>query len=93
LLIADALQFVDGGDLVVLVDQRDTLRAQALDLEKLQKRGRELRQQRIALFKRSALGKFRNHAGQAFAHARNLGDFALGVREDIVHALRVAFDG
>ena len=40
----------------MLVDQRDALGAEALDLEQLQQRGRELREQRIALFKRSALG-------------------------------------
>ena len=93
LLLADALQLVDGGDFVVLVNQRDALRAEALDLEQLEQRGRELRQQRVALFKRAALGEFGEHAGDAFADAGNFGDLALGVGENIVDALGKAFDG
>ena len=93
LLLADALQLVDGGDLVVLVDQRDALRAQALDLQQLEQRGRKLRQQRVALFERAALGEFLEHARDAFADARNLGDLALGIAQDVVDALGIAFDG
>ena len=41
LLLAEALQFVDGADAEVLEDQRDALRAEALDLEELERGGRE----------------------------------------------------
>ena len=66
---------------------------EALDLEQLEQRGRELRQQRVALFERAALGELLEHAGDAFADARNFGDFALGVGKNVVDALGIAFDG
>ncbi len=36
LFFADALQLIDGGHFVMLVDQRDALRAQALNLEEFE---------------------------------------------------------
>ena len=58
LLAADALQIVDGADVVVLEQQRDALRAQALDLQQLERAGRILLEQLIALLERCRARRF-----------------------------------
>src|ERR1019366_7112118 len=92
-LLAEALQFVDGRDAEVLEDERDALGAEALDLEELERRGREFCEQQVAALAGAAFFDFRQHVGEALADSRNVGDLALGVAQDIHDALRVAFHG
>ena len=55
LLLAEALQFVDGADVEVLEDQRDALGPEPLDLEELERGRRKFRQQHVAPLAGAAL--------------------------------------
>ena len=55
LLLAEPLQLVDRADAVMLENQRDALRTEPLDLEELQRAGRELLEQQIAPLAGAAL--------------------------------------
>ena len=66
---------------------------EALDLEELERGGRELCEQHVAPLAGAALDDFREHGGEAFADAGNVGDLALGVAQDVGDALGIAFDG
>ena len=59
LLLAEALQFVDGADVEVLEDQRDALGAEALDLEELERAGREFLPAAGRAARRSRVRRFR----------------------------------
>ena len=89
LLLAEPLQFVDGADVEVLEDERDALGAEALDLQELERGGREFLRaaaSRRSQEPRSAISA--STCGQAFADAGNVGDLALGVAQDVDDALR-----
>ena len=78
---------------IVLEEQRDALGAEALDLEELERVGGNCASSVSRFSKEPRFESSSQHAGQAFADAGNFGDFALGVREDLVDALGIAFDG
>ena len=59
LLLADALQIVDGGDFVMLVEQRDAFGAEALDVQQVEERGRELLRASCRAFRTTRVCRFR----------------------------------
>ena len=74
LVFAKLLQFIDGADLKMFEEQRDTLRPQSLDLQKIERGGRKLQQQFIAAIAAAALVDLRQHRGESFADTRHIGD-------------------
>jgi hypothetical protein len=77
----------------VLVKQRDALGTKPLDAQQVQQRMGKLLEQQVALLERSVPRDLFERAGNAFADAGNIRDFALRVAQDIFNALGIAFDG
>ena len=65
--------------LIVLEQQGDALRPEALDLEELERGRRELLQQQIAALAGAVVHDLCEHHGQPFADAGDIGDLALRV--------------
>ena len=93
LLAAQLLQLIDPAAAVVLVNERDALGPQPLDLEQLQRAGGELLQQLIAPLAGAAREDLADGPGQTFADAGDLRDLAGGIPQHILHAFGVAFNG
>src|SRR5262249_46637475 len=72
-LFADPLEVIDRAHPIVLVDQRDSLGTEALDLEQLERGRRILREQQIAPLEAAAFGDLLQHGGDTFADAADLG--------------------
>ena len=77
---------------IVLENQGDAFRSQALDFQKLERGRRKFFKQQVAPLARAALHNFGQHLRQSFADARNVGDLALRVAQNIFDALGMPFD-
>src|SRR5208283_3273204 len=88
----EPFQFVDSADVVVLEDQGDALRAEALNLEELQGGGRKLLQQQVAALARTMVHKLADDSGEPLTNAGDIGDLTGGVAEDVGDAFGVPFN-
>ena len=94
LLLADPLQVVDGGDFVVLVEQRDAFGAEALDLAAARAAWAEIAaSSEIALFEDPRLPISSSTAAMPLPMPGISVTLRSGFAQDIVDALRIAFDG
>ncbi len=93
LLFADTLQVVHRAHAEMFDQQRDALGPQPLDLQKLKRGGRVFFEQLIASLEGPTQQQFSNDGRNAFANARNVGQFAFGVTRNVGNSLRQAFDG
>ncbi len=75
----------------MLQDERDAFGPEALNLQEFDRGGREFLQQQIAALAGAMIDDLVQHHRQPFADARDVGDFAGRVGEDIGDTLRIAF--
>src|SRR5258707_13145938 len=92
MLLANLFESVNRRDAIGLPQRADALRAQALDLEQLERRGRIHSQHLIAPLEAAALFDFLERGGHALADSRNVGDLLVRVLENARDLLGISFD-
>ena len=76
----------------MLENQRDAFRAETLDLQEFEGGGRKLLQQHIAAFAGAVIDDLGEHRREPFPDARDVGDLAGGIAQDIGDTFGVAFN-
>ena len=76
----------------MLIQQRNTLRTEPLNLQQFQRRRGIERQHLVAPLERPALAYFRQHCRKSFSYSWNVGHLTIGIADNVGDALRMTGD-